>query len=108
MKIFVIDFSKDKSLIEMCLNNGNIVEYEQKDGALAYSKTREFMPDLIVVNYKDKPSHGRITAQKIKQRKITSEIPVYFIDGTESEIYKIKGFGIPKTKSELEKLLKNE
>ena len=66
------------------------------------------MPDLIVVNYKDKPSHGRITAQKIKQRKMTSEIPVYCIDGTENEIDKIKCFGIPKTKSDLEKLLKNE
>ena len=106
MKIFVIDFSKDKSLIELCLGNGNIVEYEQKDGALAYSKSREFMPDVIVVNYKDKPSHGRLTAQKIKQRKITSEIPVYFIDSTASENDKIKDFGIPKTKTELEKLLK--
>lgn len=36
MKIFVIDFSKDKSLIEMCMGNGNIVEYEQKGGVLAY------------------------------------------------------------------------
>ncbi len=69
MKIFVIDFSKDKSLIKICMSNGNMVEYEQKDGALAYSKSREFMPDLIVVNYKDKPSHGRITAQKINKGK---------------------------------------
>ena len=64
------------------------------------------MPDIIVVNYKDKPSHGRMTAQKIKQRKMTSEIPIYFIDGTESENEKIKGFGMAKTKKELENVLK--
>ncbi len=69
MKIFVIDFSKAGSLVEMCKRTGNLVECEQKDGALAYSKTREFMPDLIVVNYSEKPSHGRITAQKIHQSK---------------------------------------
>ncbi len=51
MKIFVIDFSKDNSLIEICRENNNIVEYEKKDGALAYSKSREFMPEIIVVNY---------------------------------------------------------
>ena len=106
MKIFVIDFSKDNSLIELCMSNGNIVEYEQKDGALAYSKSREFMPDLIIVNHKDKPSHGRITAQKIKQRKMTSEIPIYFWNGTEKENEKILDIGTPITTIELEELLK--
>ena len=105
MKIFVIDFSKDNSLIEMCGRNGNIVESEHEDGALAYSKSRKFMADIIVVNYSEKPSHGRITAQKINQRKMTSKIPIYFIDGSESENEKIKGFGMPKTRIELEKLL---
>jgi len=106
MKIFVIDFSKDKTLIELCMGNGNIVEYEQKDGALAYRKSREFMPDIIVINYKDKPSHGRLTAQKIKQRKMTAEIPIYFWDGKESENEKIAEIGLPITTEKLKELLK--
>ncbi len=105
MKVFVIDFSKDNSLIEICRRNNNVVEYEQKDGAMAYSKTREFMPDIIVVNYSEKPSHGRITSQKINQRKMTSHIPIYFIDGSNTEDEKIKGFGIPLTRKALEKIL---
>ncbi len=104
MKIFVIDFSKDNSLIEICSGNNNIVEYEKKDGALAYSKSREFMPEIIVVNYSEKPSHGRITAMKINERKITSKIPIYFVGGTESENEKIKYFGKPITKAELQKI----
>ncbi len=97
MKIFVIDFSKDKTLIEICAKKGAIIEFEQNDGALAYQKSRKFMPDIIVVNYLDKPSHGRLTAQKIKQRKMTSNIPIYFIDGLESENEKIRNIGTPIT-----------
>ena len=104
MKIFVIDFSKDKSLIEICERNGNIIEYEQNDGAVAYKKSREFMPDIIVVNYKGKPSHGRLTARKIKERKMTSKIPVYFIGGMENE--KIREIGTAITTKELKELVK--
>jgi|GEM_PF-1397281 len=105
MKIFVIDFSKNPSLVEMCRQNGHIVEYEHKDGAAAYKNTKVFMPDIIVVNYAEKPSHGRLTAQKIHQRKMTSPIPIYFIDGQDSENEKIKDFGTPATKQELSALL---
>ena len=108
MKVFVIDFSKDNSLIEICRRNNNVVEYEQKDGAMAYSKTREFMPDIIVVNYSEKPSHGRITSQKINQRKMTSHIPIYFIDGTKNENDKILGFGIPITRIDLERIINKD
>lgn len=108
MKIFVIDFSKDNSLIEMCGRNGNIVESEHEDGALAYSKSRKFMADIIVVNYSEKPSHGRITSQKINQRKMTSHIPIYFIDGTKNENDKILGFGIPITRIDLERIINKD
>jgi len=61
-------------------------------------------PDIIVVNYKDKPSHRRITAQKIKERKMTSKIPVYFIDGMENE--EIREIGTTITTEELKELVK--
>jgi len=108
MKIFVIDFSNDTSLIEICSTNDNEVQFEQKDGAKAYSKSREFMPELIVVNYSEKPSHGRITAIKINQRKMTSHIPIYFVDGNEKENEKIKSFGTIIASDELKIIMKNE
>ena len=101
MKIFVIDFSADKTLIELCMSAENELEYEQHDGALAYAKTREFMPDIIVVNYAKKPSHGRMTAMKINERKMTSHIPIYFVGGKEKDNEKVKLFGNPISLSKL-------
>ncbi len=107
MKVFVIDFSKESSLLGICSQNGNVVESEQMDGALAYRKSAEFMPDIIVVNYAAKPSHGRLTAKKIKERKRTSAIPVYFVDGDEKEKLKIAAIGKAISSQDFNKLMKN-
>jgi len=101
MKIFVIDFSSNDSLIKLCTQNHTIVEFEKNNGALAYSKSRAFMPDIIVVNYAHKPSHGRITATKINERKMTAKIPIYFVDGIKTENEKITHFATPITKEQL-------
>ncbi len=105
MKIFVLDFSKENNLIVFCSQNNHNVTYEQHDGGRAYQKVKEIMPDILVVNYQSKPSHGRVTAQKIYQRKSTSEIPIYFVNGSPENNQKIHHFGIPVSQSELENIL---
>ncbi len=63
---------------------------------------------MIVVNYAVLPSHGRITAEKINQRKMTSTIPVYFVDGKEGDNSKIRSFARAITREELKRILSRE
>lgn len=92
MKIFVLDFS-DSNEISNRISKEHSVTEEKVDGGKAYKTVAEFMPDKIFVNYKDKPSHGRQTAISIKNRKKTSEIKIYFVEGTANENEKIKNIG---------------
>jgi chemotaxis response regulator CheB len=95
MKLFVIDWTKEdrSDLVDTCIKAGHEVAHEYKDGGEAYRKISDFMPDLILVNYAVKPSHGRLTVEAIKKRKKTASIPVYFIDGTVPENEKVKSLG---------------
>lgn len=111
MKIFVIDWTKDNStpLLEECRAKGHeIVGRELQDGAEAYRKTGAVKPDAIVVNYAVKPSHGRMTAESIRSRKATAQIPIYFIDGEEDDNEKVANIGICLSGEELSDLLTPE
>ena len=109
MKLFVIDWAKEPNtpLIESCKKSGNSVSYELADGGEAYRKTGVSKPDAIVVNYAVKPSHGRQTAESIHSRKLTSNIPIYFIDGSEEDNEKVENIGICLSQEELEDLLES-
>lgn len=91
MKIFVLDFS-DNNEISNRISKEHSVEEEKVNGGKAYKTIAEFMPDNFFVNYKDKPSHGRQTAISIKNRKKTSKIDIYFVNGTENENEKNKQY----------------
>ncbi len=93
IKVFVIDFSESNHITDILTRNNCLVEYENIDGGRAYKRIEEFMPNLVFINYSCKPSHGRQTAIAINKRKKTTQIPIYFIDGTQVEIDKIKGMG---------------
>ncbi|PHK23887.1 hypothetical protein VF12_37960 [Nostoc linckia z15] len=108
MKLFVIDWSKESTtpLLEYCKRSGHkVVGFELKDGGEAYKKTANCKAVAIVVNYAEKPSHGRITAQQIRARKATAELPIYFIDGTEEDNEKVANIGICLSTEELQDLL---
>ena len=100
MKIYIIDFS-DTNKIADRLKNHQVLS-EKHDGGQAYKQTGEILPELIFVNYKVKPSHGRETAQSIKERKKTSKIPIYFVDGDKIENEKIKHIGQSITINEID------
>lgn len=107
MKLFIIDWSKERTtpLIEYCKKNADVVGIELHEGAEAYRKTGILKPDAIVINYANKPSHGRKTADSIRQRKVTSQIPIYFIDGAEDENELAEHMGICFSQEELQELL---
>jgi len=108
MQLFIIDWSKETStpLLEFCKRTSHkVAGVEMADGAEAYRKTGLCKPDAILINYAVKPSHGRITAQEIRRRKSTSEIPIYFIDGEEDENEKVEHIGICLSGEELRDLL---
>lgn len=104
MKIFVIDFS-DTDHISDRFDKRFQIFTEKKDGEIAYKQVGEIMPDKIFINYYDKPSHGRQTAQAIAKRKKTSNIPIYFVDGNKNDNEKIKHIGQPIKFDEIEILL---
>jgi response regulator RpfG family c-di-GMP phosphodiesterase len=106
MKIFVIDFATTNNISEK-LATKFLVFTEKKNGRNAYVQIAEIMPDIIVVNFNDKPSHGKQTAEAIKKRKKTSLIPIYFIDGKEKDIEKVRSIGPTTTLTEFENFITN-
>jgi chemotaxis response regulator CheB len=104
MKIFIIDFSNSTSISDNLVGRFDIFE-EKKDGGDAYKQVAQILPDVILINYKDKPSHGRQTALSIKERKTTSNIPIYFVGGEVTDIEKVKHIGKSITTSEIEDYL---
>lgn len=105
---FVIDFSEFNQIEDYLTKNSCLVKSENIDGARAYKLTGESIPDLIFVEYKNKPSHGRETAISIKKRKKTAHIPIYFVDGEQTEIQKIKEIGESIKLDEIENILKQK
>lgn len=109
MKIFVIDWCTDanaSALITACKTPPHsVVGYELADGAEAYRKIGILKPEAIVINYAAKPSHGRMTADSIRKRKATAEIPLYFIDGEEDDNERVSHMGICLSSEELADLL---
>jgi hypothetical protein len=92
MKIFVLDFSSQRELVDRVPIGHEITE-EKEDGGKAYKTIGKQLPDKIFIQYKYKPSHGRQTAISIKERKRTSNIPIYFVDGNEVENHKVRHIG---------------
>ena len=110
MKLFIIDWSKEPTtpLIDYCCGTPHkIVGRELADGGDAYKKTGKCSPDAIIINYGVKPAHGRQTAESIRQRKLTAEIPIYFIDGSEDDNEMVSHYGICLSQEELQDLLEN-
>ena len=94
MSIFLIDFSKELKLINHVKNiSENTIEYECADGGAAYKKVAVLMPEKIIIYYGEKAVHARRTAIAIKERKLTSQIPIYVVGGSEMENQKIKDIG---------------
>jgi DNA-binding response OmpR family regulator len=108
MKLFVIDWTKGSStpLLDYCRGCGHqVVGSELTDGAEAYRKAGLLKPDAIIVNYAEKPLHGRTTAESIHKRKSTAHIPIYFINGEEEENEKVANIGFCLSQEELCDLL---
>lgn len=107
MKIIVIDFGKTDHLIDSFPKGINLL-IEKEDGGRAYKLAGDILPAAIFINYKDKPIHGRLTAYSIRERKKTAHIPIYFVDGNESDNEKVKHIGACITKNEISKYLKSK
>jgi DNA-binding response OmpR family regulator len=107
LKIFIIDWSNISSseLITKCQNLGHEINFELHDGAVAYRIIGELKPDLILINYDVKPSHGKSTAEAIKQRKSTANIPLYFVTEKSIADKKLNALGEIISKKNLPKIL---
>jgi hypothetical protein len=107
MKIMVIDFSENNYITDRFPQGINLL-IEKKDGGAAYQLAGEHLPAAIFINYKDKPSHGRQTAFSIRERKKTAHIPIYFVDGNESDNEKVKDIGTCISSNDIGRFLKTE
>jgi chemotaxis response regulator CheB len=100
MKVFIIDFSKQKKIASLIPKQHQCLEVNN-DGGEAYKKVGEFMPDKIFINFQHLPSHAIQTAKAIKQRKKTALIPIFFVDGSTLENHKVASFGSCISSSEI-------
>ena len=107
MKIMVIDFSETNQIVKLFPEGINLL-VENKDGGHAYQLAGEHLPAAIFINYKDKPSHGRQTAVSIRDRKKTSHIPIYFIDGSDADNEKVSDIGTCVKSNEINRYLRSE
>ena len=83
-KLFLIHW--DDSEIEAYADElralGWDVEFEAMDGSLAYRRVKEWQPDVVVIDLRYLPSHGRMTGMILKKAPATWEIPLVFVDGS--------------------------
>jgi response regulator RpfG family c-di-GMP phosphodiesterase len=93
MKVMIIDFADTNHISDLVPPAFDRI-VENTDGNEAYKIVGKELPNIILINYKVKPSHGRQTAIAIKKRKSTAEIPIYFIDGTAIENEKVQSIGL--------------
>lgn len=105
MKIFILDFSKNKTFLNYFKNQKLTIIIENNDGGKAYKTIADEMPTLIFVNFNHKPSHCLQTINAIKNRKLTSQIPVYFVDGLEENFEKASKFGTLISSNTINELL---
>ena len=66
------------------------VEHEDMDGSLAYRRVKAWQPDVVVIDLRYLPSHGRMTGMILRKAPDTWEIPIIFVDGKPEDVEKTK------------------
>jgi CheY-like chemotaxis protein len=89
-KLFLVhwDDSKIEAYADTLRELGWEVEHEAMDGSLAYRRVKEWQPDVIVIDLRYLPAHGRMTGMIMKKSPTSWEIPIIFVGGTPEAIVK--------------------
>ena len=89
-KLFLIhwDDSEIEAYADELRELGWEVEFEAMDGSLAYRRVKEWQPDVVVIELRYLPSHGRMTGMILKKAPATWEIPLVFVGGTPEAVVK--------------------
>ena len=79
---FVVAWDEDEAidLAARLSEAGWMVALEHADGLKAWKRIKESRPDVVVVDLRRRPSHGRELLRSMGQRKHTSTIPVVAAD----------------------------
>ncbi|HNM35389.1 MAG TPA: hypothetical protein PKI98_10915, partial [Chitinophagaceae bacterium] len=93
MKIFIVDFSPNNNFLLHFQKEGLHYTIEKNDGGNAYKTVATELPEKIFVNFASKPSHCIQTIKAILNRKTTSKIEIFFVDGDEKNNEKVKELG---------------
>jgi CheY-like chemotaxis protein len=62
------------------------VEFEAEDGARAVNTIKASPPDAVAIYLTRLPSHGRRTAEYLRETKSTRDIPILFVGGSPEKI----------------------
>jgi len=62
------------------------VAFEAMDGSLAYRHVKECQPDVILIDLRYLPSHGRMAGTILRKAPATWEIPLIFVGGAPEAI----------------------
>ncbi len=84
-RILVIDDNPtDQKIISSALSRGGYGVLNAVDGKTGLAKTRELLPDLVILDYNLPDAKGSEICQAIKADKITCGIPVLFLTWIDS------------------------
>ncbi|HEY81386.1 MAG TPA: hypothetical protein EYP25_12285 [Anaerolineae bacterium] len=91
-KLFLIhwDDSEIEAYAEELRALGWEVEFEAMDGALAYRRVKAWQPDVVVIDLRYLPSHGRMTGMILRKAPATWEVPLLFVNGKPEDVEKTR------------------
>ena len=109
-KIFLVHWREAEAevLAKEIRTMGWTVDWESDDGDRAEQRIIADPPDVVVIYLTRLPSHGRETGHALKEIKVTREIPLVYVDGSEAAIDRTRNMipdAVYTTTEQLDKIL---
>lgn len=95
-RLFLVewDLSAARTLTSTIRIAGWEVEVESKDGARAVARMQDIPPDVVLVDFSNKPTHGRQIVEALQEYEALRDIPVLAIGGSKSVQEEMKNLGV--------------
>jgi DNA-binding NarL/FixJ family response regulator len=92
-KLFLFHWEKEgaKARAAELARDGWQVEMEFEEGSRGCKNLKAFGPDVVVFDIAKKAVHSRECGRALRNAKSFRETPFVFVDGTDEDIFKVKG-----------------
>lgn len=91
-RVFYVHWNKAEALerVKAIRGWGHSVAYESADGAAACKKIKRVGYDVVVVDLRRLPSHGRRVGEFLGESKATRDVPTVYVDGEPDKVATVK------------------